>query len=158
MGKEIERKFLVNHQKWEKIDKPNGRLLRQAFLLNQADKIIRVRLTPDQAFLTVKGQTTSISRAEFEYEIPFEEAEQLLENFCENEITKIRYLMEVGGKKWEVDEFLGDNQGLILAEIELNSEDEFFEKPDWVTCEVSEDERYYNACLAKRPYNSWNDK
>lgn len=155
MGKEIERKFLVDKQKWAQFNKPVGQHYRQAYLINEIEKTVRVRLTPDTGFLTIKSSTDYISRAEYEYEIPVSDAKEILDRFCKNEISKNRYKPIIGGKRWDVDEFLGDNEGLMVAEIELEFESQEFEKPDWVGEEVSGDERYYNAFLIDHPYKTW---
>lgn len=156
MAKEIERKFLVNKEIWDKSNTDKGKHFRQAYLINEIEKTVRVRLTPEKAFLTIKGATNFISRTEFEYEIPKEDALELLDNFCKNEISKIRYNPVIGGKKWDVDEFLDENEGLMVAEIELENENQEFEKPEWIGVEVSGDERYYNAYLVNHPFKNWN--
>lgn len=158
MGKEIERKFLVKKEVWNQFNKPAGQYFRQGYLVNETEMTIRVRLTPEKGFFTIKGITNNISRAEYEYEIPVEDAKELLEKFCKSEISKIRYKPVVGNKRWDVDEFLGDNEGLVVAEIELETEDQEFLKPDWIGKEVSGDERYYNACLIEQPFKTWNKK
>jgi len=155
MGLEIERKFLVDRQKWQKISKPDGTHYRQGYLVDEASKTIRVRAAGKKGFITIKGATAGITRKEFEYEIPVEEAIQLIDGFAGSEVEKIRYRITFEGKLWEVDEFLGDNKGLIMAEIELKHEDEAFEKPAWITSEVSDDGRYYNSYLAKKPFKDW---
>ncbi|MFD2284569.1 CYTH domain-containing protein [Pedobacter petrophilus] len=157
MGKEIERKFLLNREKWEQLDKPAGKHLRQGYISNDPNKTIRVRIAETQAWLTIKGITIGASRLEYEYEIPLEEAAELLDNFCESELEKIRYEIEYQGKTWEVDVFSGDNEGLIVAEIELLSEEEQFERPVWVNAEVTTDKRYYNANLITYPFKAWAD-
>ncbi|HAD15155.1 MAG TPA: adenylate cyclase [Saprospirales bacterium] len=155
MGKEIERKFLVNHQRWAEADKTEGCLFRQGYLSTDPHKTIRVRVEGDAATLTIKGLTTGASRSEFEYAIPVNDAVELLEQFAETELSKIRFDLEYASKHWEVDVFLGDNQGLIVAEIELESETETFELPDWIDCEVTDDPRYYNANLSLMPFSKW---
>lgn len=155
MGKEIERKFLVNHEKWHILDKNEGILFRQGYLFASPAKTIRVRIADDKGFLTIKGATEGITRSEFEYEIPRKEAEELLEQFADTEILKHRYFILDKGNKWEVDVFLGENEGLILAEIELESENEELQLPNWIDIEVSLDSRYYNANLIKKPYRKW---
>jgi len=155
MGVEIERKFLVDHEKWQTLVKPAGTHYRQGYLLDDARRTIRVRVAGEQGFITIKGTTTGITRKEFEYKIPVDEAIELINNFAETEIEKTRYRITVAGKLWEVDEFLGDNCDLIMAEIELTNENEEFEKPVWVTSEVSDDNRYYNSNLSKNPYKNW---
>ncbi len=155
MSLEIERKFLVDHEKWRQAMKPTGAHYRQGYLLNDDQRTIRVRVTDHQGFITLKGATTGITRKEYEYKIPVEDGNELLDGFARSEIEKIRYRIDFAGKLWEVDEFLGDNEGLIMAEIELKSETEEFEKPAWVTVEVSNDDRYYNSYLSTHPYKKW---
>lgn len=155
MGIEIERKFLVNQDQWHDIEKPVGEFYRQGYLLTDPNKTIRVRQSSDKGFLTIKGITVGASRAEFEYEIPFEEAKELLDQFAVSELSKIRYKIFFEEKLWEVDEFLGENEGLIVAEIELESEDEKFSIPDWIDVEVTEEEKYYNSNLTQNPFKTW---
>jgi adenylate cyclase len=155
MGKEIERKFLIDQQKWDNLSKPEGKLFRQGYLLTDKDKTIRVRATETKGFLTIKGQTIGATRMEYEYEIPAAEAIELLDNFSLSELSKTRYEIPFSGKLWEVDVFLGDNKGLIVAEIELESENETFDLPDWVTTEVTEEEKYYNSNLTVKPFKDW---
>ncbi|MFW0716344.1 CYTH domain-containing protein [Pedobacter sp. N23S346] len=155
MGKEIERKFILNREEWEQLVKPVGKHLRQGYISKDPKKTIRVRIAETQAWLTIKGITVGASRLEYEYEIPLEEAKELLDNFCESELEKIRYEIEYHGKTWEVDVFSGDNEGLIVAEIELLSEDEDFERPIWVDVEVTADQRYYNSNLTTYPFKAW---
>ncbi|TCD15737.1 CYTH domain-containing protein [Pedobacter psychrodurus] len=155
MGKEIERKFLIDQQKWNNLSKPEGKLFRQGYLLSDKDKTVRVRATETKGFLTIKGQTIGATRMEYEYEIPVAEAIELLDNFSLSELSKTRYEISFSGKLWEVDVFLGDNKGLIVAEIELESEDETFDLPDWVSKEVTEEEKYYNSNLTVTPFKDW---
>lgn len=155
MGKEIERKFLVDIARWQQFEKPVGQPLRQGYLLTDPDKTIRVRIAGPKGFLTIKGATAGATRLEYEYEIPVAEATELLDSFAESELSKIRYTFSFKDKVWEVDEFLGDNTGLFVAEIELESEGDVFEKPDWITREVTEDRRYFNSNLTKTPYKHW---
>jgi adenylate cyclase len=155
MPKEIERKYLVNKPKWEKTSKPKGQLYRQGYIMTDPKKTIRVRLTETKGFLTIKGLSVGATRPEYEYEIPVEEAKELLDNFTVSELSKIRYKINFQGKIWEVDEFLGANEGLIVAEIELTSEDEIFEKPDWVGKEVTGEDKYYNSSLTIKPFREW---
>lgn len=155
MGKEIERKFLVNHTKWAAIEKPEGVLYRQGYLVAEPNKTIRVRQTSEKGFITIKGITTGAIRTEYEYEIPLDDAKALLDQFAIAELSKIRYKIMYANKLWEIDEFLGDNAGLIVAEIELTSETEIFNLPDWVDVEVTTEEKYYNANLTITPYNQW---
>jgi adenylate cyclase len=155
MGQEIERKYLVDHIKWQQIDKPSGQLYRQGYLLTDPNKTIRVRQTTDKGFLTIKGLSIGAIRPEYEYEIPFDEAKELLDNFSISELSKIRYKIIFDNKVWEVDEFMGDNIGLIIAEIELTSEAESFNMPTWVDKEVTGQEKYYNSNLSIDPYKNW---
>lgn len=155
MGKEIERKFLVKQSIWNELEKPEGNHFRQGYLIAETDRSVRVRLTNTRAFITIKGKTNGATRPEYEYEIPQKDAEELLNHFTIAELSKVRYNINYRGKLWEVDVFLGRNQGLIVAEIELKSEDESFEKPDWAGKEVTEDARYYNANLVLNPYLDW---
>jgi len=155
MGKEIERKFLIDQQKWDDLVKPEGRLLRQGYLLTDKAKTIRVRATESKGFLTIKGQTIGATRLEYEYEIPVSEATELLDSFAVSELSKTRYEIEFNGKLWEVDVFTGDNEGLIVAEIELESENEIFDLPDWIGKEVTTEEKYYNSNLTVRPFKDW---
>ena len=155
MGIEIERKFLVDKEKWNKVIKEKQSLYRQGYIVSDPEKTIRVRLTDKAAFLTIKGLTVGASRPEFEYNIPVEEAQQLLDGFCNSVVSKIRYFIPYEGKLWEVDEFLGENDGLIVAEIELTSEAETFSLPEWIDREVTTEKKYSNSNLAINPYRSW---
>jgi CYTH domain-containing protein len=155
MGVEIERKFLVDRDQWQQMPKPIGTYFRQGYILSEPGKTIRVRVTPDEGFITIKGGTKGLSRLEYEYAIPAVDGEELLDNFAISELQKRRYRIDVAGKEWEVDEFLGDNKGLLVAEIELESEGEKFILPPWVTTEVSGDARYYNSNLSVTPFCKW---
>ena len=155
MGIEIERKFLVNHAHWEQLEKPVGEFYRQGYLLTDPQKTIRVRQTSDKGFLTIKGISVGATRSEYEYEIPFKEAKELLDQFSVAELSKVRYKISLGNHIWEVDVFSSKNQGLIVAEIELKSEDETFDIPDWIDREVTGEERYYNSNLATKPFEDW---
>ncbi|KIA91928.1 adenylate cyclase [Pedobacter kyungheensis] len=155
MGKEIERKFLINQQKWDSLIKPAGKQFRQGYLLTDKDKTVRVRATETKGFLTIKGQTIGATRLEYEYEIPLSEAVELLDHFSQSELSKTRYEIVFEDKIWEVDVFSGRNEGLIVAEIELESETETFSLPDWVSHEVTEEEKYYNSNLTLSPYKDW---
>jgi len=152
MGKEIERKFLLKKRSWPN---ENAMKYRQGYLNSAKERIVRVRTIDDKGYLTIKGITVKASRLEFEYEIPFQDANTLLD-ICEKPlIEKNRYKVEERGFVWEIDEFLGENQGLIVAEVELESEDQEFPKPDWIGEEVTGDPRYFNSNLIKRPYTKW---
>ncbi|MBK0404190.1 CYTH domain-containing protein [Adhaeribacter sp. BT258] len=155
MPVEIERKFLVDKTLWQKLEKPEANFFRQGYLHTDPEKTIRVRVTNTSGYITIKGATTGASRLEYEYEIPKTEATELLDQFAETSLIKNRYILIFEGKTWEVDEFLAENEGLLVAEIELESEDEKFEKPDWVTEEVTGQKKYYNAQLAVNPYKNW---
>jgi len=157
MGVEIERKFLVDHEKWDRVEKPVGTHYKQGYLMADPGKTIRVRISDKDAWINLKSKSTNVSRAEFEYEIPLEDGKAILDSFTTIGTEKIRYEIPYAGKTWEVDVFMDDNDGLIVAEIELGSEDEEFEKPDWVIEEVTDDGRYTNAALAKRPFKRWKD-
>jgi len=157
MGVEIERKFLVDHDKWEKVSKPEGTHYRQGYIVADSGRTVRIRVSERKAFLNLKSRSGSsnISRSEYEYEIPLDEGLEILKKFTTNGTEKIRYNIQFAGKLWEVDVFSGDNAGLIVAEIELESEDEQFERPEWVTIEVTDDGRYTNAALSKHPFKDW---
>lgn len=156
MAQEIERKFLVTDLSWQ--HKATKKLYRQGYIPTQNRTSVRVRIAGEQGYLTVKGPNIGLTRLEYEYEIPIADAEDLLNHLCSAPlIEKWRYQLTVGKHLWEIDEFLGDNAGLVLAEIELASETESFVMPQWVDQEVSHDPRYYNANLAKHPYRSWQD-
>lgn len=158
MGLEIERKFLVDKGKWDQTPKHSGTFYRQGYISVDPLKTIRVRLGGDKAFFTIKGMNTGMVRSEYEYTIPVADAVQLLNEFGVAELTKTRYLFPYQGHTWEVDEFHGANAGLIVAEIELRSEEEAFARPEWVAEEVTNDARYYNANLCTHPYTAWSTK
>jgi len=155
MGIEIERKFLVNKEKWDQVIKEEKSLFRQGYIVSDPEKTIRVRLTEKEGYLTIKGPAVGLSRPEYEYSIPKEDALQLLDGFCKSEVSKIRYFIDHNDKLWEVDEFLGQNEGLIVAEIELTSEDESFSIPDWIDKEVTDEKKYSNSNLSINPYKNW---
>jgi CYTH domain-containing protein len=155
MGLEIERKFLVDHEKWNRVDKPEGTHYRQGYLLSNGKQTIRVRISDKEGFLNLKSKVSQMSRKEYEYKIPLQDGIEILDIFAKYGTEKTRYEITVAGKIWEVDVFAGDNKGLIVAEIELKSEDEEFEKPDWVTKEVTDDGRYTNSSLSINPYKNW---
>ena len=152
MPLEIERKYLVNAHLWEPAG--IGKAIKQGYLQEAPEKTVRVRVKGNQGFLTIKGKNQGIVRQEFEYEIPVEEAEALLK-LCSSVIAKTRYEQQIGEHTWEIDVFEEANAPLLLAEIELKSENETFEKPTWLLTEVSADARYYNSNLAQRPYSEW---
>jgi len=153
MATEIERKFLVTGEAWKAVGA--GTFFRQGYLSTYRERVVRVRTMGERAVLTIKGVSTGISRLEFEYEIPLDEADQLLE-LCEKPlIEKIRHRIEYRGLVWEVDEFHGVNEGLVVAECELESEEQKIEKPDWIGDEVTGDPRFFNANLVARPFSTW---
>lgn len=156
MKQEIERKFLVTSESW-RAAAGVGLPCRQGYISAEVSEVtVRVRLMGGQGFLTLKGPTNGISRPEMEYEIPATEAEYMLEHFCSGGlVSKVRYILIHNGLRWEIDEFSGENAGLIVAEIELDNENQPFEKPEWLGKEVSLDRRYTNAALARNPFREW---
>ncbi len=151
---EIERKFLVVNTDWRAA--AEGVLYRQGYLSSVTERVVRVRTAGSAAFLTIKGRTSGVTRLEFEYPIPLADANRMLDDLCERPlIAKTRYQVTWAGFVWEIDEFHEENQGLVVAEIELPSEDTVFERPPWVGHEVSADPRYFNTSLALRPYSTW---
>lgn len=155
MPKEIERKFLIKPELWKLLNKPVGQHYRQGYIEGNEDITIRVRTAEGKGYLTLKGKTVGISREEFEYEIPHEEAIAMISSFTTSGTEKIRYKIAQDDLVWEVDEFLGPNAGLIVAEIELQYEEQAFDKPSWIAEEVTEDHRYFNSNLATNPYCDW---
>lgn len=152
MAIEIERKFLVVSDEWRST--PSVYFC-QGYLNRSKERTVRIRVAGEQGFLTIKGATSGVSRAEFEYEIPLADAKQLF-TLCDGPlIEKYRRKINHEGMVWEVDEFLGDNSGLVVAEIELGSEGQVFAKPDWLGEEVTHDARYYNSNLSSHPYSRW---
>lgn len=155
MAEEIERKFLVRNEGWRQ-QAQEGMRMRQGYMSGSGHTSIRVRVQGVQSFLNIKSATLGVSRREYEYPIPLRDAEEILDHLCEGPlIEKTRYLVEHEAHTWEVDVFEGDNAGLVVAEIELDHEDESFARPDWLGEEVSHDPRYYNVCLVKHPYKEW---
>ncbi|MFG6413780.1 CYTH domain-containing protein [Roseateles sp. DC23W] len=154
MGIEIERKFLVASDGW-RTQASSAIRFSQGYLSRDPARTVRVRIAGEQAFLTIKGATQGATRAEFEYAVPLADAHQLLALADGPVVEKVRHLCEVDGMTWEVDEFLGANAGLVVAEIELQSEDQPFTCPAWVGDEVTGDARYVNANLAVHPYKRW---
>lgn len=150
---EIERKYLVDETRWTPAD--SGVHLVQGYLSSHPERVVRVRIAGAAAKLTIKGITTGITRVELEYDVPLADAEQLLA-LCERPlIDKHRYTEQHGGRTWEIDVFHGDNTGLVIAEVEIESEDAAIELPAWIGREVSSDPRYYNANLLAAPYSTW---
>jgi adenylate cyclase len=154
MAKEIERKFLVTGSSWK--GRRPGRRIRQGYLSSEPARVVRVRTDGRKAFLTVKGPNIGAARDEFEYRIPLQDARSLLDDLCERPlIEKTRYRVPFGGLVWEVDVFTGENRGLVVAEIELEREEQAVRMPPWVGPEVTGDPRYFNANLARNPYTRW---
>jgi len=154
MAREIERKFLVKNDSWK--NGCQGLACRQGYLVTGENVTVRVRILGGEGFLTVKGRTEGMTRDEFEYRIPLEDAEVMLGSMSSGGLVeKIRYHVTVGGFIWDVDEFLGENSGLVLAEVELEDENQQPEFPDWLGQEVTGDVRYYNAYLAGNPFFAW---
>ena len=153
MASEIERKFLVTGDSWR--DGSCGVRIAQGYLSLDPDRCVRVRLAGEEAWLTIKGRTEGITRAEFEYPIPVEDARELLGMCLPSVIDKTRHRIPFGGHDWEVDVFHGANEGLVIAEVELEDESAIFQLPPWAGMEVSSDSRYYNANLAKLPFKAW---
>jgi adenylate cyclase len=157
VGIEIERKFLVSREQLVRISFTESRNLTQAYLSKARGRTVRVRIDHDLAFLTVKGPAADLVRPEFEYSIPMQDAHNMLA-LCEKPwIEKTRHLVDYAGLTWEVDEFHGENQGLVVAEVELDSADQAIELPDWLGPEVSNETRYHNSRLADRPFNQWTE-
>ncbi len=156
MAKEIERKFLVSNTAMLRDLK--GDRIAQGYLNTNPERTVRVRIMNSEAWITIKSKTVGISRDEFEYPIPVADAEQLL-MLCETTpINKKRYPLRDKNKDWVIDEFFDDNQGLVIAEIELTHEKEPIDKPDWLGEEVSDDQRYFNSALSKKPFKQWKEK
>ncbi len=154
MGQEIERKFLVVGDSWRRA--AVAEVMRQGYIPTQDTRTVRVRQVGDRAYLTLKGPAVGLVRPEFEYPIPIEDAQVILETLCTPPlIEKTRYRLPLGDVVWEIDEFWGDNQGLIVAEVELTSPDQAVDLPEWVGTEVTYDPRYQNSNLARHPYSTW---
>lgn len=154
MGIEIERKFLVKDDRWRSLG--TGILYCQGYISSEKARTVRVRIIGNQGYLTLKGPVMDRVRSEFEYVIPVEDAEEMLQTLCDRPfIEKKRYKISIGNLIWEIDEFFGENQGLILAEVELTNPNQVIEIPDWIGEDVSDDLRYYNSNLVKHPYSQW---
>ena len=154
MAQEIERKFLITGEAWREL--ANGTTYRQGYLSTVKERTVRVRTIDDKGFLTIKGITVGATRAEYEYEIPASDANEMLDDLCEQPIIeKNRYKVPLDGLIWEIDEFDGVNAGLVVAEVELESENQEFTKPEWIGEEVSNDPRYFNSNLIANPYTTW---
>ncbi len=158
MGVEIERKYKVKDRSYRAVA-VQCRYFKQGYISTDKTKTIRIRIADDQAFITIKGGTTGFSRLEFEYPIPVADAEQMLSTMCASPlIEKRRYIYPYDGHTWEIDEFMGDNEGLVVAEVELGAESEPFAIPPFIGDEVTGDVRYYNSNLSRHPYTTWRDK
>jgi adenylate cyclase len=157
MALEIERKYLVADDSWqEQVDSSSS--IMQGYLASTARLTVRVRLRGDAAFLTIKGATTGVTRTEFEFPIDVADARAMLQTLATGPvIEKVRHIVPVGDHRWEVDVFAGDNEGLVLAEVELSSPQEHFVVPSWAGSEVSDDPRYFNVNLAQHPYRTWDE-
>ncbi len=153
MAIEIERKFLVQGDAWRSYA---GVSIRQGYLARERGHSVRVRIAGDRATLTIKAGTNTLKRSEFEYEIPLADASELLA-LCTHTIEKTRRVVDVDGTTWEVDEFGGQNAGLVIAEVELDSENQVFNKPSWIGREVTDDSRYLNSELVAHPFETWMD-
>jgi adenylate cyclase len=154
MALEIERKYLIDLEKIGTLE--NGIRIKQGYLSTNKDAVVRVRVKNDKAYLTIKGPNNGISRLEFEYEIPFDEANEMLDNLCKKPvIDKTRYIIKHDIHIWEIDVFYGDNEGLVVAEVELKDENEKINLPSWIKEEVTSDNRYFNSNLMKYPYKDW---
>ncbi len=156
MATEIERKFLVLNEDWQVHINAELQIV-QGYLATNEFSSTRIRIQNDKANINIKSATLGITRSEFEYAIPVVDAQSMIDDLCiKPVIEKTRYIVKYMHHTWEIDVFSGDNEGLIVAEIELSSPDEAFEKPSWLGKEVSNDARYYNVCLVKNPYKTWN--
>jgi CYTH domain-containing protein len=155
MAFEIERKFLVDTNKWTPTE--TGTRLIQAYLGLDPLPVVRIRISGKKAFLTIKGPSRTISRPEFEYEIPVDDAYEMLKLAISEPVEKTRHKVQYEGFIWEVDVFSGKNKGLVMAEIELKSENQNFKRPDWLLEEVSGDERFYNSYLSVHPFQEWSE-
>lgn len=156
MAVEIERKFLLRSPAWRALARDRTPM-EQGYLGGDRCSV-RVRIEGESAFLNIKSRTAGVRRLEFEQPLPLEDARAMLEAFCPQRVRKWRHHVEVGTHVWEIDEFLGENAGLVVAEIELAAEDEPFARPDWLGAEVTDEARYYNLNLAATPYSRWPDK
>ena len=154
MGLEIEKKFLLKNEDW-KIHCTEGIQIKQGYLNSHIERTVRVRLSDGKGKITIKGKTENITRKEFEYQIPYKEALSLIQ-LCETPIIeKTRFKVKLGNLTWEIDEFGGENVGLIIAEVELKSENQILNIPSWIGQEVSKDSKYYNSSLLTYPYKNW---
>ncbi len=154
MGQEIERRFLIDIGKLGVLE--NGQLIKQGYVLTSNKAVVRVRVKGSEAFITLKGEIKGTTRSEFEYPIPVEDALAIMNELCSGPtIDKTRYVVKNTGHTWEIDIFHGDNEGLVVAEVELEDENEIVEIPDWVTKEITDDMKYYNSNLLDHPFSKW---
>lgn len=154
MGQEIERKFLINNSDWQ--GQVEGQLYRQGYIPTIDNRTVRVRIVANTGYLTLKGPALNLVRSEFEYEIPLADAQTMLDTLCEPPlIEKYRYRLPVDDVVWEIDEFVGANEGLLIAEVELTSPDQVVSLPSWIGDEVTGDPKYYNSNLARHPFQQW---
>ena len=155
MGTEIEKKYLIVNDDWRK-ESDEGTYMVQGYMGTNEKSSIRIRIHGETANLNIKSSTIGITRSEYDYPVPIDEAKEILETLCDRPyVEKTRYHVMYEGHEWEIDVFAGDNDGLIVAEIELGSVDEEFKLPDWIGEDVSDDPRYYNVCLVTHPYKDW---
>lgn len=155
MAFEIEYKYLVKRDLWDRVSPTKSARIKQGYLSSEPGKSIRVRVLDEKGFITIKGATVGARRLEYEYEIPVQDAEELLSEFCTKLVSKTRHYVEHRSHIWEVDVFDGLNSGLVIAEIELQSEDETYSKPEWIGEDVTHDFRYSNSNLSLNPYSTW---
>lgn len=156
MGQEIEKKFLISNDNWRELG--TGEVYCQGYLSSEKGRTVRIRTIGERGILTIKGPNVDGAKLEYEYDIPISDALEMLETLCHKPlIKKTRYKIRYHDFIWEVDEFSGENEGLLFAEIELESLDQTFDKPDWIGREVTDDSRYYNANLVNNPFSNWKD-
>lgn len=156
MAQEIERKFLLKNQNWKAFS-DSGTEIKQGYLSTEKERTVRIRIRGDKGILTIKGATVGMSRLEFEYEIPIFDARELILLCKKPIIEKTRFLLKADELTWEIDIFSGENKGLEIAEVELNTENQTVNLPDWIGEEVTSDSRYYNSNLVKNPFKNWKD-
>ena len=155
MSLEIERKFLIDWDVFKTLKADGNYFISQGYILNTPEKVVRIRVTDDKSYITIKGKNVGASRPEFEYLVPKRDAIEMLSTMCENVIEKTRHIYHIFGDVWEIDEFHGDNEGLIVAECEIPTVDYDLKLPNWVTKEVTDDVRYFNSNLSITPYKDW---
>lgn len=155
MALEVERKFLLKNEDWRSAIY-NSLELRQGYLISDERRSVRVRIAGDSAQLNIKSATLGVSRREYEYPIPLADAREMLATLCRKPLLeKVRHFVHYGNHVWEIDEFRGENAGLVVAEVELTDPEEEFARPPWLGEDVSHDRRYYNSCLVEHPYREW---